>query len=107
MRRIIVDYKKLTPEILSLLVSKYPDGYDDDDIISFRNAQNQIIEAVEVRDEETIYLVKVSAKLEASIANFEEDDEDIDPDTNEPFEDSSDVPEPGQDSEDDDFVDID
>lgn len=106
MRRIIVDYKKLTPEILSLLANKYPDGYVDEDIISFRNAQNQIIEAVEVRDQDTIYLVKVSAKLEASIANFEEED-DIDSESNEPFDESTDIPDSGQESEDDDFVDID
>lgn len=107
MRRIIVDYKKLTPEILCLLVSKYPDGYDDDDIISFRNAQNQIIEAVEVRDEDSIYLVKVSAKLEASIANYEEDDDDLDSESDEPIDEATEVPDSGLGNEDDDFVDID
>lgn len=74
MRRIIVDYKKLTPEILSLLVEKYPDGYDDNHIISFKNAKNEWVEAVEVKTEDTIYLVKVSARLEVSMANFDEDD---------------------------------
>jgi len=76
MKRIIVDFKKLTPEILSMLVEKYPDGYDDDAVISFRNAANELVEAVEVRTEETIYLVKVSSKLENSMANFDEDDYD-------------------------------
>lgn len=74
MKRIIVDYKKLTPEILSMLVEKYPDGYDDDHIITFRNAKNELIEAVEVKTEDTIYLVKVSSRLEVSMANFDEDD---------------------------------
>jgi hypothetical protein len=74
MRRIIVDYKKLTPEILSLLVEKYPDGYDDNHIISFKNAKNEWVEAVEVKTEDAIYLVKVSARLEVSMANFDEDD---------------------------------
>ena len=77
MRRIIVDYAKLTNDILSMLVEKFPDGYDDSDIIRFRNAQNELIEAVEVRTEDTIYLVKVSKKLATRIENFEED-EDID-----------------------------
>ena len=84
MRRIIVDFKKLTPEILSLLVEKYPDGYDDDHIITFRNAKNELIEAVEVRTDDTIYLVKVSARLETSMANFDEDDYDSD-EFNEPI----------------------
>ena len=52
MKRIIVDYKKLTPEILGLLVEKYPDGYDDDQIIAFKNAKNETIEAVEVKTED-------------------------------------------------------
>lgn len=74
MKRIIVDYKKLTPEILSLLVEKYPDGYDDKHIIKFKNAKNESVEAVEVRTEDTIYLVKISTKLEVTMADFDEDD---------------------------------
>lgn len=75
MRRIIVDYAKLTNDILSLLVEKFPEGYEDSDIIRFKNAQNELIEAVEVRTEDTIYLVKVSKKLATRIENFEEDDD--------------------------------
>ena len=84
MKRIIVDYKKLTPEILGLLVEKYPAGYDDDQIIAFKNAKNETIEAVEVKTEDTIYLVKVSTRLENTMANFDEDDYD-DSDYNEPI----------------------
>lgn len=93
MRRIIVDFKKLTPEILSLLVEKYPDGYDDDHIITFRNAKNELIEAVEVRTEDTIYLVKVSSRLETSMANFDEDDYEQE-EFNEPI---SELPDRGED----------
>ena len=75
MKRIIVDYAKLTNEILNLLVEKFPDGYDDSDIIRFRNAKNEMIEAVEVRTEDTIYLVKVSTKLADRIGNYEDDDD--------------------------------
>ncbi|MCX6171559.1 MAG: DNA primase [Flavobacterium sp.] len=77
MRRIIVDYAKLTGDILNLLVDKFPEGYDDTDIIKFRNAQNELIEAVEVRTEDTIYLVKVSTKLASRMEKFDEE-EDID-----------------------------
>jgi DNA-directed RNA polymerase subunit delta len=82
MKRVIVDYAKLTHEILNLLVDKFPDGYDDSNIIRFRNAQNELIEAVEVRTEDTIYLVKISTKLADRIENYDEDDEiaaDIEP----------------------------
>ena len=82
MKRVIVDYAKLTHEILNLLVDRFPDGYDDSNIIRFRNAKNELIEAVEVKTEDTIYLVKVSTKLADRIENYDEDDEladDIEP----------------------------
>ena len=98
MKRVIVDFKKLTPEILSLLVEKYPDGYDDDHIISFKNAKGETIDAVEVRTEDAIYLVKVSTRLENTMANFDEEDYDDD-DFNEPI---VDIPEKDNDEEDED-----
>ena len=75
MKRIIVDYSKLTNEILNLLIEKFPDGYDDSNIISFRNAKNELIEAVEVRTEDTIYLVKVSTKLASRLERLDDDDD--------------------------------
>lgn len=74
LKRVIVDFKKLTPEILALLVDRYPDGYDEDQIISFKNINNEIIEAVEVITEDTKYLVKVSTKLAVTMENYDEDD---------------------------------
>ncbi|GAA4322905.1 hypothetical protein GCM10023115_51240 [Pontixanthobacter gangjinensis] len=97
MKRIIVDYKKLTPEILGLLVDKYPDGYDDDQVISFKNAKNETVDAVEVRTEDTVYLVKVSTRLENTMANFDEDDYE-DSEYNDPI---VDIPEKQEDSEED------
>ena len=75
MKRIIVDYSKLTNEILNLLVDKFPDGYDDSNIIRFRNHKDEAIEAVEVKTEDTIYLVKISTKLSERMVNYDEDDE--------------------------------
>lgn len=81
LRRVIVDYKKLTPEVLKLLVEKYPDGYGDNDVINFRNLKGELIEAVEVSTEDTKYLVKISSKLERSMATFDDDDDDDNLDT--------------------------
>ncbi|MDO4728752.1 MAG: DNA primase, partial [Bacteroidota bacterium] len=78
MKRVIVDYAKLTNEILTLLVDKFPEGYEESDIIRFKNAKNETVEAVEVRTEDTIYLVKVSTKLADRIENYEDDDLDLD-----------------------------
>jgi len=93
MKKVIVDYAKLTNEILNLLVEKFPDGYNETDIIRFKNTKNETIEAVEVRTEDTIFLVKVSTKLADRIENYDEetDDElDVDLDDNVPVEDLED-----------------
>lgn len=90
LKRVIVDFKKLTPEILALLVEKYPDGYDDDHVISFKNQHNELIEAVEVITEDTKYLVKVSTKLEVTMENYDVDDyENFDVDDPEAVQDPS------------------
>lgn len=77
MRRVIVDYKKLTPEVLELLTEKYPGGYGDNDIIVFDNHKNETIEAVEVKTEDTVYLVKVGSKLRYTMSNFSTNDTQI------------------------------
>ena len=75
MIRKIVDYQKLTEDILNLLVEKFPDGYDDSDIITFKNAKNEVVEAVEVRTDEAIYLVKVGKRLVQAMEDFGDDDD--------------------------------
>ena len=80
MKRIIVDYKKLNKDILDLLVTQYPYGFDEeDDIIEFALASGEIVKAVKVNSEDTIYLVKIGSKLKQAIkkhedAIFEKDD---------------------------------
>lgn len=83
MKRLIVDYKKLSEKILNLLDSQYPFGYDDDDIIKFKLASGEIAEAIEVRSEDTVYLIKVGSKLTQIIKqneknNFEKEDDFVD-----------------------------
>ncbi len=73
MIRKIVDYQKLNEDILNLLVEKFPEGYADKDIIAFRNAQNEFIEAVEVRTEDTVYLIKVGKRLVQAMEEHEEE----------------------------------
>ncbi|MBT8253956.1 MAG: hypothetical protein HKN00_04560 [Flavobacteriaceae bacterium] len=80
MDRKIVDYQKLTDEILQLLVEKYPDGYDESDIITFRNIRNEVVEAVEIRTDDTMYLVKIGTRLVQAMEDFMDDDDDQDDD---------------------------
>ena len=78
MIRKIVDFRKLNSNLLNRLVEKYPDGYDDSDIISFRNANNEVVEAVEIKTEDTIYLIKVGTRLEKAMEDFSERDLEFD-----------------------------
>jgi len=73
MKRVIIDYRKLTPEILALLSNKFPDGYSDNDIITFSIPNKDVVEAVEIKTSDTIYLVKVGSKLRDSMNDFLED----------------------------------
>ena len=72
MKRVLVDYKKLSHELAAMLIETYPDGYGDNDIIAFKNAKGELIEAVELRTEETLYMVKISQSLSHFIANFDD-----------------------------------
>lgn len=64
--------------MLNLLVEKFPEGYDDDDIVTYRNANNEVVECVEVRTEDTAYLVKVSKRLVMAMEDFDDSDNDTD-----------------------------
>ncbi|MFL1896026.1 hypothetical protein ACJRPK_10010 [Aquimarina sp. 2-A2] len=76
MKRVIVDFKKLNQSILELLVAKFPDGYGDEHVITFKNQHNETIEAVEVHTEDTIYLVKISKRLADTMEAFDDDSDD-------------------------------
>lgn len=72
MIRKLVDYKKLDHQLAALLIETYPDGYGDEDIITFKNASGEYVEAVEIKTDHTVYLVKISKSLANFISNFEE-----------------------------------
>ena len=80
MNRVIVEYAKLTTDILDMLVEKYPDGYDYSNVISFKNSKGETVKAIEVRTEETIYLVKISDRLEQTMEDYAEDEDSFEED---------------------------
>ena len=72
MLRKLIDYKKLDHELAALLIETYSDGYGDEDIITFRNAHGEIVEAVQIQTNDTLYLVKISKSLADFILNFDD-----------------------------------
>lgn len=77
-RRIIVDYKNVTNEILDLFTDRYPYGYDEGDIIRFKNAKGEMVRAVPFETADTKYLIKVSVQMDQQIEAFLEDDDNDD-----------------------------
>lgn len=71
MTRRLIDYRKLDHHLAALLIETYPYGYGDEDIICFKNIKGDYVEAVEIRTDDTLYLVKISKSLSNFIANFE------------------------------------
>lgn len=76
-KRVIVDYSTLPDDVLNIMANKYPNGYDSD-IIKFPNAKGELITAVRVETDTTIFLVKVSKQLQQMVDDFESDDDDDD-----------------------------
>ena len=92
MLRRLIDYKKLDHELANLLIDTYPHGYGDEDIIDFKNQHGDVVEAVELRTPDTLYLVKISKRLSNFIANFEENiEKELEPKTPEQVMDSEDL----------------
>lgn len=67
MKRIIVDFRKMNRKVKNLFRSQYPDGYDSNDIIEYRNHRNELVKALAVDDKETKFLVKVSTRQGISV----------------------------------------
>ena len=59
--KVVTDYSKLSPELLSLFNETYPQGIAGH-TVRFPNAKGEIVTAVRLETEDRIYLVKLSAK---------------------------------------------
>ena len=76
-KRVIVDYKNVTQDILAMFTDLYPYGYEDD-VIKFKNAKGEMVTAVPVETDDTKYLIKVGVEMDAKIEAFLDDDDDSD-----------------------------
>ncbi len=77
-RRIIVDYKNITSEQLSLITDRYPEGFAPEDMISFKNSKGETVRAVPLETSDTKYLFKVSIEMERRMEAFMDEDDDSD-----------------------------
>jgi len=69
-KRMVIDYKNLTDEMLALLDEQYPTGYNGH-YTKFPNSKGEIISAVRLETDDTIYLVKISAQMKQILTEAE------------------------------------
>ncbi|MBU6324534.1 MAG: hypothetical protein KJS92_03525 [Bacteroidetes bacterium] len=72
-KRMVIDYKNLTDEMLALLDEQYPTGFNGH-YTKFPNSKGEIISAVRLETDDTIYLVKISAQMKQILTEAEMDE---------------------------------
>ena len=68
-KRVIKDYNSLSQEHIDLINEHFPNGFENENLISFVTPKGQFIKALEIRTDDTIYLFKIDK-------NMQVDDED-------------------------------
>jgi hypothetical protein len=62
-KRVIKDYNTLSKEHIDLINEHYPNGFENDNLVSFVTPKGQFIKALEVRTDDTIYLFKIDKNM--------------------------------------------
>lgn len=93
MKRVIKDYTTISKEHIDLINEHYPNGFENENLVSFVTPKGQFIKALEVRTDDTIYLFKIDKNMKvddeenqenegAAMSDFESfkggDDDDMD-----------------------------
>jgi hypothetical protein len=64
LRRVIKDYKNVSDEHIELINKHYPNGFENEDLISFVTPKGEFIKALEIRTSDTVYLFKIDNNME-------------------------------------------
>ena len=68
-KRVIKDYNTLSKEHIDLINEHYPNGFENDNLVSFVTPKGQFIKALEVRTDDTIYLFKIDKNMYKTYTN--------------------------------------
>lgn len=75
MNRYIKDFTNISNKHIVLIKNQYPQGFCDQDLVSLKTATGGYFEALEIRTNEAIYLVRVNHDLLEKIEDFEQTEE--------------------------------
>ena len=116
MNRVITSFKKANKDLLKYIMEEYPDGVDEETLVSFPKAGGGSIRALEIEMGDTIYLVKMEDEEyyqkymakddddeddETATVDVEEDIEEVEVDEEIEVEDEADETDESSDNEDD------
>ena len=116
MNRVITSFKKANRDLLKYIIEEYPDGVDEETLVSFPKAGGGSIRALEIEMGDTIYLVKMEDEEyyqkymakddddeddETATVDVEEDIEEVEVDEEIEVEDEADETDESSDNEDD------
>ena len=73
--KVIMDYKKLSPDIQEKIQLAYPAGLDAC-MVSYKNSQGRNVLALRYETDETIYLLRMSEEMAMKIAETSPEDDD-------------------------------
>ncbi len=66
MKRIIKDYKNISQEHADLIAEFYPNGFENENLVSFTTPKGEFIKALEIKTDDTIYLFKIDKNMEVA-----------------------------------------
>ena len=116
MNRVITSFRKANRDLLKYIMEEYPDGVDEETLVSFPKAGGGSIRALEIEMGDTIYLVKMEDEEyyqkymakddddeddETATVDVEEDIEEVEVDEEIEVEDEADETDESSDNEDD------
>jgi len=115
MKRVIKDYNSITDEHAALIEAAYPNGFENENLVSFTTPKGAFIKALEIRTEDTIYLFKIDKNMKVDeeegnddglaindIDGFKTDDDSADDDDEDDNDASDDAEDANESDEDED-----
>lgn len=70
-KRILVDYQNVPHNVLELIQDKFPFGFDELDLIKYKNSKGETVKSIPIETEENYYLVKTNIELQKKLDNFD------------------------------------
>ncbi|WP_306641127.1 hypothetical protein [Sanyastnella coralliicola] len=97
MKRVIKDYNSIEKRHLDLIAAEYPEGFEIEDLITFRKADGSSFRGLEIKTDDFLYLFKIDTRMLEAIDDHTDGDFTLDS-----FSESDDYDYESSDSEDDD-----